>query len=198
MRVNHECCLSENHQPRQVPTLSQHDHNHLNSNHAHLVPPNHNLHITTITCQSPLSGLDRHNLRTHLLLQLQVSVIAHLLRSPFRTPARESQPVIFYQISPSDCYMLPATAAPQLPSLGSINLPLLTSFSSCGLHLYCDRRPDLEKIATRWIHNNLTAQPSGFHPSHQRSTHPAHYCRHICLCQSHGPTYYFFRRHGEL
>ncbi len=133
-----EGVLSENHQSRQVPTLSQHDHNHLNSNHAHLVPSNHNLHVTTITCHSPLSGLDLHDLRTHLLLLLQVSVIAHLLRSPFRTPASESQPVILYQISPSDCFMLPATAAPQLPSLGSMNLPLSTSFSSCGLPLYCD------------------------------------------------------------
>ncbi len=32
-----EGVLSENHWPRQVPTLSQHDHTHLNPNHAHLV-----------------------------------------------------------------------------------------------------------------------------------------------------------------
>ncbi len=122
-----------------VPTLSQHDHNHLNSNHAHLVPPNHYLHIPTSTYHSPLSGLDRHDLQTHLHLLLLVSVIAHLLRSLFLTPARESQSVIFNQLSPSDCFILLASAAQQTPSLSSIKLPLFTSFSSCGLPLYFDR-----------------------------------------------------------
>ncbi len=122
--------LSENHQPRQVPTLSQHDHTHLNSNHTHLVCPNQDLHITTVSCHSPLSGLDRHDLRTPLLLLLLVPVICSSALIPFRTPAREIQPGIFSQISPSHCsmhtcYRCSAASFSQLNKYHLINLILL-------------------------------------------------------------------------
>ncbi len=67
--------MCQNHQPCQVPTLSQHDHIHLSSNHAlceaHLAPPNQDLHITTVTFHSPLSGFDCHDLQSHLSLLLR-------------------------------------------------------------------------------------------------------------------------------
>ncbi len=125
-----EGVLSGNHQPRQVPTLSQHDHTHLNSNHAHLVRHNQDLHITTVSCHTPLSGLDRHDPRTHLSLLLLVPVIVHQLRSPFRTPVRERQPGIFSPISPSNCsmptcYRCSAASFSQLNKYNLINLILL-------------------------------------------------------------------------
>ncbi len=130
--------VSENHQPRQVPTLSQHDHTHLNSNHAHLVPPNQDLHITTITCHSPLSGLDRHNLRTPL--SLLVPVIVRQLGFPFRTPTRELQPVVFSQISPSHCSMPTCRCCSAISFSGSnkyhlVNLILLVWSPSVVWHL---------------------------------------------------------------
>ncbi len=112
-------CLSVKHQPCQVPTLSMHDHNHLNTNHANLAPPGHHLHITTSTPHSPLSGNDRRDLQTLL-----------------RTPAREPRPLILNQISPSDHSLLPATAAPQPYLLIQQTSFCVTTFSPSGLVIH--------------------------------------------------------------
>ncbi len=62
--------LSKFHQLHQVPTISQHDYTHLYPNHSHRAPPNQDLHKANVPSHSPLSGLDRHDNQTGLLLLL--------------------------------------------------------------------------------------------------------------------------------
>ncbi len=93
--------MSENHQPHQVSTLSQHDHIHLNSNHANLASPNQDLHITTVPCHSPLSCLGHHDHRTHLLLLPSPTPIL-ILNSCKRDTAGHIR-----KIRPLNCSMLP-------------------------------------------------------------------------------------------
>ncbi len=143
-----EGVLSANHQPRQVPTLSIHNHNHLNTNHAHLAPPDRHLHITTSTPHSPLSGNDRRDVQTHLFLLPPVSLSPATaltsLRDRLSVPApapysckrattSHLEPDKSIRPLPASCYSCSAAI-----SLNSINLLLLTTFSLSGLPLLCD------------------------------------------------------------
>ncbi len=144
--------MSAKHQPRQVLTLSIHDHNQLNTNHAHLAPPDHHLHITTSTPHSPLSGNDHRDLQTHLFLLPPVSVSpvtaltslrdrlsvpAPALYSCKRATTSHLEPDKSIRPLPASCYSCSAAI-----SLNSINLLLFTTFSPSGLPLLCDTHSD--------------------------------------------------------
>ncbi len=143
-----EGVLSANHQPHQVPTLSIHDHNQLNTNHAHLAPPDHHLHITTSTPLSPLSGIDRRDLQTHMFLLPPVSVSPATALTSLRDCLSVPAPAPYSCKRATTSHLEPDKSIRPLPasfyscsaaiSLNSINLLHLTTFSPSGLPLLCD------------------------------------------------------------
>ncbi len=97
-----EGVLLEYRQPRQFPTISQHDYTHLYSNHSHRAPPNQDRHKANVPSHSPLSGLDRHDHQTRLLLLPLVPDLLQLLQEIYSLSYLQDKSIeLFHTYLPS-------------------------------------------------------------------------------------------------